>query len=184
MNDLVRIVEAKEAARDAAGGNRPAATAAAASFYKKSARPETASKPQPAQPRGSPLNGARPKKARCRCGNEFANFAASVAATSSGGQVFEPPLTGCLPPREARISSAAVSRASARLSGQGSNHSNHPRLEVLMSFATPGGLMDLKVKDAVADSGSSYHTTTAQRNTRIGPALRCAARETAPEAPS
>ena len=44
VNDLVRIVEAKEAARDAAGGNRPAAEAAAASsFYKKPARQETGS---------------------------------------------------------------------------------------------------------------------------------------------
>ena len=43
VNDLVRIVEAKEAAGDAAGGNRPAATAAAASSYKKSARQETTS---------------------------------------------------------------------------------------------------------------------------------------------
>ena len=34
MNDLVRVVEAKEAARDAAGCIRPAATAAAASFKK------------------------------------------------------------------------------------------------------------------------------------------------------
>ena len=49
------------------------------------------------------------------------------------------------------ISPAAVARTSARLCG---NHSNHPPLEVLMSYATPGGQMELKVKDAVADSGA------------------------------
>ena len=65
INDLVRIVEAKEAARDAAGGNRPAATSAAAS-YKKSTRQETTSRPQPARPGSGPPHGARPKKARCR----------------------------------------------------------------------------------------------------------------------
>ena len=187
VNELVRIVKANEAARDAAGGNRPAATAAAASSYKKSARQETTSRPQLARPRSGPPNGARPKKARCRCGNEFTDFAiqpdgtfnqspykscrdcfrrnkkasrenkggrSSVAVAASGGPVFEPPPTGCLPPREARISSATVAHTNTRLCGQASGHSNHPRLEVLMFFATPGGQMELKVKDAVADSGA------------------------------
>ena len=63
-------------------------------------------------------------------------------------------LTGCLPQREARISSAAVAHTNTRLCGQASGHSNHPGLEVLMSFATPGGRMELKVKDAIADSGA------------------------------
>ena len=36
-HELVCIVEAKEAARDAAGGNRPATAAAASSSYKKAA---------------------------------------------------------------------------------------------------------------------------------------------------
>ena len=168
VNDLVCIVEAKEAAQDAAGGNRPAATAAVASSYKKVAKQETPSKPQPVRPRGAPPNCVRPKKARCRCGNKFTDFAArpdgsfnqslyelcrdcflrnkkasrenrggrsSVAVAASGGQVFEPPPTGCFPTRETRISSATVARTSARLCA---NHSNHPRLEVLMSFSTPG----------------------------------------------
>ena len=48
VNDLIRIVEAKEAARDAAGGNRPAAAAAAASSsYKKSARQDASVRPHP-----------------------------------------------------------------------------------------------------------------------------------------
>ena len=38
--------------------------------------------------------------------------------------------------------------------GQAPGHSSHPRLEVLMSFATPGGRMELKIKDAVDDSGA------------------------------
>ena len=75
INDLVCIVEAKEAAQDAAGGGRPAATAAAAPSYKKAAKQETAKRPQPARPRGGPPNGTRPKKARCRCGNEFTDYA-------------------------------------------------------------------------------------------------------------
>ena len=41
----------------------------------------------------------------------------------------------------------------ARLCGQASGHSNHPRLEVKMTFAMPGGRKEFKVKDAVADAG-------------------------------
>ena len=65
VNNLVHIVKAKEAARDAAGGNRLAETAAAAFSHKKSARQETISRPQPAQLKGGPSNGPRLKKARC-----------------------------------------------------------------------------------------------------------------------
>ena len=135
VNDLVRIVEAKEAARDAAGGSRPATAAAASSSYKKSAKQNanTMPQPQPARPTKGPPNGARPKKLRCRCGTEYTDFAVqpdgscnqspyescrdcflankrsarggrkSVAATTSGGQAFEPQHTGCSPPREARF---------------------------------------------------------------------------------
>ena len=37
---------------------------------------------------------------------------------------------------------------------QASGHSNHPRLEVKMTFAMPGGRKELKIKDTVADSGA------------------------------
>ena len=49
VNDLIRFVEAKEAAHNAAVGNRPAAAAAAASSsYKKSSRQDNGSRPQAA----------------------------------------------------------------------------------------------------------------------------------------
>ena len=76
-----------------------------------------------------------------------------MAAAASGGQGFDPPSTDCSPGREARISSATVAYTNARLCGQVSGHSNHPRLEVKMTFATPGGRKELKIKDAVSDSG-------------------------------
>ena len=47
-----------------------------------------------------------------------------------------------------------VAHTNARLCGQATGHSNHPCLEVKMTFATPGGRKELKIKDAVADSGA------------------------------
>ena len=66
VNDLIRFVEAKEAACDAAVGSRPAAAAAAASSsYKKSSRQDSSSRPQQQQQRNGPPSGMRPKKLRC-----------------------------------------------------------------------------------------------------------------------
>ena len=47
-----------------------------------------------------------------------------------------------------------MAHTKARLCGQATGHSNHPRLEVKMTFATPGGRKELKIKDHIADSGT------------------------------
>ena len=57
IHKLIRIIEAKEAARDAAGGNRPA-TAAASSSYKKALKQDAGNKPQQAQRQSQ---GTRPE---------------------------------------------------------------------------------------------------------------------------
>ena len=75
-----------------------------------------------------------------------------MAATASGGQGFDRQSPDSLPKREAGILAATVAHTNARLCGQVAGHSNHPRLE--MTFATPGGRKELKIKDAVADSGA------------------------------
>ena len=75
-------------------------------------------------------------------------------ANTPGGPAFEAQPSSHSPNREVRISSASVARTNVRLCGQATGHANHPRLEVLLSFATPGGRQEFKVKDAVADSGA------------------------------
>ena len=49
---------------------------------------------------------------------------------------------------------ATIAHTNARLCGQAAGHSNHPRLEIKMTFAKPGRRKELKVKDAMADSGA------------------------------
>ena len=78
----------------------------------------------------------------------------SVAANTPSGPAFEAPQASHSPSREARISSASIAHTNARLCGQATGHANHPRLEVLLSFATPGGRKEFKVIDAVANSGA------------------------------
>ena len=70
-----------------------------------------------------------------------------------GGKGFDPPSTDSSPKREARISSATIAHTNARLCGQAAGTGNHPRLEVKMMFTTPGGHKELKIKEAVVDSG-------------------------------
>ena len=91
VNDLIRFVEAKEAARDAAVGSRLAAAAAAASSsYKKSSRQDSSSRPQQQQQRNCPPIGVRPKKLQCRCGNEFSDY-----AVRSNGSANQSPYESC-----------------------------------------------------------------------------------------
>ena len=79
VNDLVRIVEAKEAA----GGSRLATAAAATTSYK-SSKQDAGSRPQhPPRPKGASPNGARPKKLRCRCSNKFTDFAVRPDGSSN-----------------------------------------------------------------------------------------------------
>ena len=175
VHEIIRIVEGKEAARDAASNARPAAAAATTSSYKKApAKPQQATRQT-----ASPPSGAHPRKLRCRCGNEFDDYALrrngtfnqypyeacrdcflakkpnkgrrSVAATGPG---FDDHSPNGSPTREVRVSSAKVARANVMLCGHSEGHSNHPRLEVLFSFATPNGRKELRVKNAVADSGA------------------------------
>ena len=77
-----------------------------------------------------------------------------MAANTPNRPAFKAQPSSHSPTREVRISSAKVSRTNARLCGQATGHANHPRLEVLLSFATPGGRKEFKVKNAVADSGA------------------------------
>ena len=146
-------------------------TAAAATLsYKKASQPEAGSRPQqPSRQPAGPPNGTRPKKLRCRCGNEFTDFGVrnngsynlypyescrdcflvnkkpakggrkSVAANTPNRPAFEAQPSSHSPTREFRISSAKVARTNARLCGQATGHANHPCLEFLLSFATPGG---------------------------------------------
>ena len=175
--------------RDAAlGGRLAATTAASTSLYKRSSRPNNNNqqKQQQQQQQGCPPSHARPKKLRCRWGQDFFDFAArphgctnqtpyetckdcflkqkkdsrerkgrrsNAAAAAIGRQGFDPPSTDSSPKREARISSATIYHTNARMCGQAAGHANHPHLEVKMTFATPGGRKELRVKDAVADSG-------------------------------
>ena len=155
-------MEAKEAARDAASSIRPATAAAAASSYKKASKHEAGNRPQqpPRQPAGPP-NGARPKKLRCRCGNEYEDFAVrkngtfnlytydflakkparggrkSIAGNMPSRPAFEAHPSSHSPTREVRI--LTVAHSNAMLCGQATGHACHPRLEVLLSFARPGG---------------------------------------------
>ena len=78
----------------------------------------------------------------------------SVEANTPSRPTFQAQPSSHLPTREARISSASVARTNARLCGQATGHANHPRLKVLLSFTTPGGRKEFKVKNAVADSGA------------------------------
>ena len=181
VNELVRFVEAKEAARDAALRGRPATATAAATSYKRSSRQDNNNQQQQQQ-RGCPPNNARPKKL---CRQDFFNFAArpngsinqtpyetcrdcflkqkkdrrekigrrsNVAAAAMGGQGFDPPSTESSPKREARISFA---HTNAKLCGQATRIANHPRLEVKMMFGTPSRRKELRFKDAVADKSKS-----------------------------
>ena len=76
VHEIIRIVEAKEAARDAASSIRPTTAAATSSLYKKASKQEAGSKPQqPPRQSAGPPNGTRPKKLIRRCGNEYADFA-------------------------------------------------------------------------------------------------------------
>ena len=65
VNELIRFVKAKEAARDAAIGGRPAAaTAAATSSYKRSSRQDGNNPPQKLQQQqGFPAKRHAPKEA-------------------------------------------------------------------------------------------------------------------------
>ena len=58
------------------------------------------------------------------------------------------------PTREARVSSARIRDTRIMLCGHSEGASAHPRLEVLLSFKTPNGRKEFRVKDAVADSGA------------------------------
>ena len=74
------------------------------------------------------------------------------------------------PTREVRISSAKVAHTNAQLCGQVSGHANQPRL-VLLSFATPGGRKEFKVKNAVADSGAQITIVPANLLSQEGVAV-------------
>ena len=76
-----------------------------------------------------------------------------------------------MPAREVRISSARVARTNERLCGQAAGHANHPRLEVLLSFASPGGRKELKVSNAVADSGAQITIVPASLLSQAGIAI-------------
>ena len=55
------------------------------------------------------------------------------------------------PTREARVSSARIHDTRVMLCGHSEGASTHPRLEVLLSFKTPNGRKEFRVKDAVAE---------------------------------
>ena len=177
VHEIIRMVKGKEAARDAASNAKPAAAAATTSSYKKAPRQDAnARPPQPTRQSASPPDGDRqPRRLRCRCGNEFDDYALrrngtynlypyeachscflskkpakgrkSMTATGPG-------FDNQSPTREVRVSSARVTHANVMLCGHTEGHSSHPRLEVLLLFATPNGRKEFRAKDAVADSGA------------------------------
>ena len=78
----------------------------------------------------------------------------SVAANTPTRPVFDDRSPNNSTTREVRVSSAKVAHTNAKLCKQVAGHANHPRLEVRLSFATPGGRKEFRVKNAVADSGA------------------------------
>ena len=106
-------------------------TAATATSYKRSSRQDSNNPQQQQQLRGCLPNGTRPKKIRCRCGQDFFDFAARP-----NGSMNQTPYKTC---RDCFLKQKKDSRE---------------KTEVRMMFATLGGRMELKVKDAVADSGT------------------------------
>ena len=94
-----------------------------------------------------------------------------MAANTPNRPAFEAQPSSHSPTREVRISSAKVARTNARLCGQATGHANHPRLEVLLSFATPGARKEFKVKNAVADSGAQITIVPASLLSQEGIAI-------------
>ena len=71
------MVEVKEAARDAVGNAKLTTAAASTSSYRKERRDATA-KPSPPprqQPAPMPDGDRQPRRLRCRCGNDFDDYA-------------------------------------------------------------------------------------------------------------
>ena len=78
----------------------------------------------------------------------------SVAANTPTRPAFDERSPNNSPTREVRVLTAKIAHTNAQLCGQVVGHASHPRLEVLLSFATPSGRKEFKVKNAVADSGA------------------------------
>ena len=148
--------------------------------------------PLPTRQSVSPPNNVRPRKLRCRCRNEFEDFV--LRRNSTYNQFAYETCRDCFlskkPPkagrksvaannpvdrspnssqtREIRVSAARIARTNAKVCGQTLGHACHPRLEVLLLFATPKGRREFKVKDAVPDSGAQIMIVPAHLLSRKG----------------
>ena len=70
VQEIINLVETKEAARDATGTARPAAAAASTLSYKRDRASAKSSPP----PRQQSAAAPSPRKVRCRCGDEFDDY--------------------------------------------------------------------------------------------------------------
>ena len=183
VQEVVTIVEAKEAARDAVATSCTAQTAAS-STYKNNARAKTLNAPAASTP---PASGPphRLREKRCRCGNAYFDYAEranggwnsrsykecrdcclskrkSEKRNKKGGrkmnaaaQTFDSDSSfRSLPP--ARIFSASL-HTNATLCGQRSPAGDHPCLDIKFTFPMASDFIEMKTEGAVADSGAQLH---------------------------
>ena len=74
IQDIIELVEVKEAARNAAGTTRPAAAAASTLLYKNNRSSGKLPPPPRQRPAATTDGDRRPRKIRCGCGNDFEDY--------------------------------------------------------------------------------------------------------------